>query len=59
MGNTSPANNFAASSASGFPLGYVYCRYTATLLPVQKEFYMVMISERKAKIIDYSMEQLM
>lgn len=32
---------------------------TPTLLPIQKEFYMVMISERKAKIIDYSMEQLM
>lgn len=32
---------------------------TPTLLPVQKEFYMVMISERKAKILDYSMEQLM
>lgn len=32
---------------------------TPTLLPVQKEFYHNMISERKAKIIDYSMEQLM
>lgn len=32
---------------------------TPTLLPVQKEFYLNMISERKAKIIDYSMEQLM
>lgn len=32
---------------------------TPTLLPVQKEFYTVMISERKAKIIDYSMERLM
>ena len=32
---------------------------TPTLLPVQKEFYTVLISERKAKIIDYSMEQLM
>jgi len=32
---------------------------TPTLLPVQKEFYTVMISERKAKIIDYTMEQLM
>ena len=32
---------------------------TPTLLPVQKEFYAVIISERKAKIIDYSMEQLM
>ena len=30
-----------------------------TLLPAQKEFYAVMISERKTKIIDYSMEQLM
>jgi hypothetical protein len=29
-----------------------------TLLPVQKEFYMAMISERKAKTLDYSMEQL-
>ena len=28
------------------------------LLSVQKEFYNVMISERKVKIIDYSMEQL-
>ena len=32
---------------------------TPTLLPVQKEFYTVIISERKAKIIDYSMEKLM
>ncbi len=32
---------------------------TPTLLPVQKEFYMVMISERKAKILEYSMELLM
>jgi len=32
---------------------------TPTLLPVQKEFYNIIISERKAKIIDYSMEQLM
>ncbi|MDW2797215.1 HipA domain-containing protein [Clostridium boliviensis] len=32
---------------------------TPTLLPVQKEFYTVMISERKAKIIDFTMEQLM
>ncbi len=32
---------------------------TPTLFPVQKEFYVVMISERKAKILDYSMEQVM
>lgn len=32
---------------------------TPTLLPEQKEFYVVMISERKAKILDYSMEQIM
>ena len=32
---------------------------TPTLIPVQKEFYMVMISERKAKIIDYSMDKFM
>lgn len=32
---------------------------TPTLLPIQKEFYTVMISERKAKIIDYSIEKLM
>lgn len=32
---------------------------TPTLLPVQKEFYAAVISERKAKILDYSMEQLM
>ena len=32
---------------------------TPTLLPIQKEFYTVILSERKAKIIDYSMEQLM
>lgn len=32
---------------------------TPTLLEVQKEFYMAIISERKAKIIDYSIEQLM
>lgn len=30
-----------------------------TLDTVQKEFYAVMIAERKAKILDYSMEQLM
>jgi hypothetical protein len=30
-----------------------------TLLPIQKEFYKVMISERKEKILDYNMEQLM
>lgn len=30
---------------------------TPTLLPVQKEFYKVMITERKAKILDYTMEQ--
>lgn len=36
-----------------------YIEETPTLLPVQKEFYMVMISERKAKILDYCMEQLM
>lgn len=32
---------------------------TPTLLEVQKEFYTAIISERKAKILDYSMEQLM
>lgn len=32
---------------------------TPTLLSIQKEFYTVMISERKAKILDYSMEQFM
>lgn len=32
---------------------------TPTLLPIQKDFYSVMISERKAKILDYSMKQLM
>jgi len=32
---------------------------TPTLLSVQKEFYNVIVSERKAKIIDYSMERLM
>jgi len=32
---------------------------TPTLLPIQKEFYHVMVSERKAKIIDFSMEKLM
>lgn len=32
---------------------------TPTLLPIQKEFYHVMISERKAKIIDFSMKKLM
>ena len=31
---------------------------TPTLIPVQKGFYTVMISERKAKIIDYSMDNL-
>ena len=32
---------------------------TPTLDMIQKEFYSVMIAERKAKILDYSMEQLM
>lgn len=32
---------------------------TPTLDSVQKEFYSVMIAERKTKILDYSMEQLM
>ncbi len=31
---------------------------TPTLLPVQKEFFQIMLHERKAKILDYSMEQL-
>jgi hypothetical protein len=31
---------------------------TPSLLTVQKEFYKVMIAERKAKILDYSLEQL-
>lgn len=30
---------------------------TPTLLPVQKEFYTVMIAERKAKILDYSIKR--
>jgi hypothetical protein len=32
---------------------------TPTLLSVQKEFYNIMLQERKAKILDYSMEQLL
>ena len=32
---------------------------TPGLLPIQREFYYVMLSERKAKILDHSMEQLM
>jgi hypothetical protein len=32
---------------------------TPALLPVQKEFYRIMLYERKAKILDYSMEQLL
>jgi hypothetical protein len=32
---------------------------TPMLLPVQKEFYQIMLQERKAKILDYSMEQLL
>lgn len=32
---------------------------TLTPLPIQKEFYTVILSEREAKIIDYSIEQLM
>ena len=32
---------------------------TSTLLPIQKDFYKVMITERKRKIIDYSMDLLM
>lgn len=32
---------------------------TSTLLPIQKDFYKVMITERKRKIIDYSIDLLM
>ena len=32
---------------------------TPALLPTQKEFYKIMIHERKTKIPDYSMEQLL
>lgn len=32
---------------------------TPTLLPIQKDFYKVMITERKKKILDYSMDLLM
>ena len=32
---------------------------TPTITEVQKDFYKVMISERKAKIIDYSIELLL
>ncbi len=32
---------------------------TPGLLPVQREFYRVMLQERKAKILDYSMELLL
>lgn len=32
---------------------------TPMLLPVQKEFYRIMLRERKAKILDYSMERLL
>ena len=31
----------------------------STLLPIQKDFYKVMITERKKKILDYSMDLLM
>lgn len=32
---------------------------TPTLLPVQKDFFQIILHERKAKILDYSMEQLL
>jgi hypothetical protein len=32
---------------------------TPTLLPVQKEFYQIMLRERKAKILDHNMERLL
>lgn len=48
------------SKAFGLSIeGLLEIEETQTLFPVQKEFYMVMISERKANILDYSMEQLM
>lgn len=38
---------------------YELIEETPTLLPIEKDFYKVMISERKEKIIDYSMDLLM
>jgi hypothetical protein len=32
---------------------------TPMLLPIQKEFYRIMLQERKAKILDFSMERLL
>jgi len=37
---------------------YKIIEETPTLLPVQREFYQVMLRERKEQILDYSMEQL-
>ena len=36
-----------------------FSRVSQELLPIQREFYLTMLTERKEKILDYSLELLM
>ena len=37
----------------------IYFENVQELLPIQREFYLTMLTERKEKILDYSLELLM
>ena len=37
----------------------IYFENVRKLLPIQREFYLAMLTERKEKILDYSLELLM
>lgn len=37
----------------------IYFENVPELLPIQREFYLTMLTERKEKILDYSLELLM
>ena len=37
----------------------IYFEYVPELLPIQREFYLTMLTERKEKVLDYSLELLM
>ena len=37
----------------------IYFENVRKLLPIQREFYLTMLAERKEKILDYSLELLM
>ena len=37
----------------------IYFENVRKLLPIQREFYLTMLTERKEKILDYSLELLM